>query len=44
VIDSPLYPDETSGAEPKKCTWTIYKSLDAIPAKAYERIGMTKPA
>jgi hypothetical protein len=44
VIDSPLYPDETSGAEPKKCTWTIYKSLDAIPAEAYERIGMTKPA
>jgi hypothetical protein len=43
VIDSPLYPDETSGPEPKKCTWTIYKTIDAIPAEAYERIGMTKP-
>ena len=43
VIDSPLYPDETSG-EPKKCTWTIYKTLEAIPAEAYERIGMKKPS
>jgi hypothetical protein len=43
VIDSPLYPDETSGPEPKKCTWTIYKTIDAIPSEAYERIGMTKP-
>jgi hypothetical protein len=43
VVDSPLYPDETSGPEPKKCTWTIYKSVDAIPAEAYERIGLTKP-
>jgi hypothetical protein len=44
VVDSPLYPDETKGESPKKCTWTIYKSLEAIPAEAYERIGMTKPA
>jgi len=44
VVDSPLYPHETSGPEPKKCTWTIYKSLDAIPAEAYERIGLRKPA
>lgn len=43
VIDSPLYPDETAGPEPKKCTWTIYKTIDAIPASAYERIGMAKP-
>ena len=43
VVDSPLYPHETSGPNPKKCTWTIYKSLEAIPAEAYERIGMTKP-
>ncbi len=43
VVDSPLYPDETSGPEPKKCTWTIYKSLEAIPPEAYERLGMTKP-
>jgi hypothetical protein len=43
VVDSPLYPHETAGAEPKKCTWTIYKSLDAIPAEAYDRIGLEKP-
>lgn len=43
VVDSPLYPEETSGPEPKKCTWTIYKSLEAIPAEAYKRIGLTKP-
>lgn len=44
VIDSPRYPEETSGPSPKKCTWTIYRSLDAIPESAYERIGMTKPS
>jgi hypothetical protein len=44
VIDSPLYPEETSGEQPKKCAWTIYKSVDAIPAAAYARIGMSKPA
>lgn len=43
VIDSPLYPNETSGDNPKKCTWTIYKSLEAIPEEAYRRIGRTKP-
>ena len=43
VVDSPLYPQETSGPEPKKCRWTIYKRLDAIPAEAYERIGRRKP-
>jgi hypothetical protein len=43
VVDSPLYPNETSGPNPKKCTWTIYKSLDVIPAEAYERLGMEKP-
>ncbi len=44
VVDSPLYPDETSGERPKRCTWTIYKSLEAIPPEAYERIGRRKPA
>lgn len=43
VVDSPLYPEETSGDEPKKCTWTIYKRLEAIPEEAYTRIGMVKP-
>jgi hypothetical protein len=44
VVDSPLYPGETSGPEPKQCTWTVYKRLDAIPEEAYRRIGRTKPA
>jgi hypothetical protein len=43
VVDSPLYPDETTGEHPKRCTWTIYKSLEAIPPEAYERIGLRKP-
>ena len=43
VVDSPLYPDETSGTEPKKCTWTVYKTVEAIPEEAYQRIGLTKP-
>jgi hypothetical protein len=42
VVDSPLHPDETSGPRPKKCTWTIYKSIDAIPQQAYRRVGTTK--
>ena len=44
VVDSPLHPEETTGENPKKCTWTIYKSLDAIPEEAYARVGLTKPA
>ena len=44
VIDSPRYPDETTGPAPKKCTWTVYKSLEAIPDEAYQRIGLSKPA
>jgi hypothetical protein len=44
VVDSPLYPHETTGEHPKRCTWTIYKSLEAIPPDAYERIGLRKPA
>jgi hypothetical protein len=44
VIDPPRYPDETKGDEPKHCTWTIYKSIEAIPEAAYVRIGLEKPA
>jgi hypothetical protein len=44
VVDSPLYPDEATGEQPEQCTWTIYKSLEAIPPEAYERIGLRKPA
>ena len=44
VTDPPLHPQETLGADPKPCTWTIYKSVEAVPAEAYRRIGRTKPA
>jgi prolyl-tRNA synthetase len=27
----------------KKCKWTVWKTLEAIPEKEYERIGRTKP-
>jgi len=43
IVDPPLHPQETSGPQPKKCTWTIYKNLEAIPEEAYKRIGLTKP-
>jgi hypothetical protein len=37
VVDYPADP-----AEP--CRWTIYKSPDLIPDKAYERVGKARPA
>lgn len=43
VVDSPLHPEETVTDNPKKCTWTIYKSIDAIPEEAYRRVGRLKP-
>lgn len=44
VVDPPRW-GGSAGAEPtlRMCTWTVYKSLEAIPASAYERIGHTKP-
>lgn len=44
VVDSPLYPAEVTGETPAKCSWTIYRSIEAIPESAYRRIGLTKPA
>jgi hypothetical protein len=43
VTDPPLHPDETLGPDPKPCTWTIYKSVEAVPGEAYRRIGRRKP-
>jgi hypothetical protein len=42
VVDSPLY-GESQSQTPKKCTWTVYKTLEAIPPEAYTRIGRSKP-
>lgn len=44
VVDPPRW-GGTADAEStrKRCTWTVYKSLEAIPAEAYRRIGHDKP-
>ena len=44
VVDPPLHPEETLGPDPKPCRWTVYKTVEAVPAEAYERVGLTKPA
>jgi hypothetical protein len=44
VVDPPVWGG--SAASPstrKRCTWTVYKSLEAIPESAYRRIGHVKP-
>jgi hypothetical protein len=43
VVDPPLYQGPGVPPEPLRCKWTVYKTVEAIPAAAYERIGMTKP-
>ena len=43
VVDPPLWRGEDDPLTRKKCQWTVYKSLDAIPETAYQRIGMTRP-
>ena len=42
VVDSPIHPEETTGENPKKCTWPMYKSIAAIPDEAYARVGLLK--
>ena len=42
-VDPPLFPDDTHRRNPKPCTWTVYKTIDAIPTDTYTRIGRTKP-
>lgn len=44
VVDPPLYRGPGQPAEPLRCQWTVYKTVEAIPAGAYERIGLTKPS
>jgi hypothetical protein len=44
VVDPPLWGgDPTADSTRRKCSWTVYKSLEAIPDSAYQRIGRTKP-
>jgi hypothetical protein len=44
VVDPPRW-GGTADAEStrKQCTWTVYKSLEAIPDSVYRRIGHIKP-
>lgn len=44
TVDPPLWRGEDDPLTRKRCTWTVWKSLEAIPEREYERIGRTKPA
>ena len=45
VVDPPIWGGSAEAASTRKrCSWTVYRSLEAIPEAAYERIGMKKPA
>ena len=43
VVDPPQYSREDTSVTPRKCQWTIYKSVDAIPPFVYERVGLSPP-
>ena len=40
VTEPPRRPDHSD----RPCTWTVYKSVEAVPEEAYARLGLTKPA
>ena len=42
-MDPPLWRGEDDPATNRKCQWSVWKSLEAIPEREYERIGRTKP-
>lgn len=44
VVDPPVWGGSADAPSTRKqCTWTVYKSLEAIPERVYRRIGHTKP-
>ena len=43
TVDPPLWRGEDHPLTRKHCTWTVWKSLEAIPEREYERIGRRKP-
>jgi len=44
VVDPPVWGGSPEAASTRRtCAWTVYKSLEAIPESAYERIGHRKP-
>jgi hypothetical protein len=44
VVDPPRWGGSPDAPETRRqCTWTVYKTLEAIPASVYERVGHRKP-
>jgi hypothetical protein len=43
TVDPPLWGGPDDPSTRRACTWTIWKTLEAIPEREYERIGRTKP-
>jgi hypothetical protein len=43
TVEPPLWRGPDDPMTRKKCKWTVWKTLEAIPEKEYERIGRTKP-
>ena len=43
TVDPPLWRGPDDPMTRKRCTWTVWKTLEAIPEREYERIGRTKP-
>ena len=44
VVDPPRWGGSAAADETRKqCTWTVYKTLEAIPEEVYRRVGHSKP-
>ncbi len=44
VVDPPRWGGDAGAPETRRqCTWTVYKTLEAIPDAVYQRVGHTKP-
>jgi hypothetical protein len=44
VVDPPRWGGSPDAPETRRqCTWTVYKSLEAIPESVYQRVGHRKP-
>lgn len=43
-VEPPLWRGTDAPETVRKCQWTVWKSLDAIPPEEYERLGRSKPS
>jgi hypothetical protein len=43
TVDPPLWRGPDDPSTRKRCTWTVWKTLEAIPEREYQRLGRTKP-